>query len=86
MAVDPKDVVLHACFVTSTNQVRKVVAITADDRVEYLSRGSSYQRGESSWSPGTSKTSMPLRSDFATEVERKVACSWDPNYPEAPVA
>jgi hypothetical protein len=81
VAVNPEDVVKDACFVTSTNQVRKVIEITSDDRVNYLTRGASY-KGESSWGYGPPRTALPLRSEFAGQVDRKVTCDWDPDYPE----
>ena len=84
MAVNPEDVVVGACFVTlgTRPQVRKVIEITADDHVKYMSRGASYQKGEASWNYGTAKSALPLRADFASAVDRRVTCDWDKDYPE----
>jgi hypothetical protein len=78
MAVKPEDVVQGACFVTSTKQVRKVAEITADDRVNYMARASS----GSNFGWGFTPSILPLRSEFASQVDRKVSCDGDPDYPE----
>jgi hypothetical protein len=82
MGVKPDDVQVGRCFVTSQNQVRKVTEITSDDRVNYVARGSSFQRGEASWGRGPIKSALPSRADFANAVDRQVTCDWDPHYPE----
>ena len=83
MAVKPEEVVVGACFVTPTDQVRKVIEITADDRVRYMARGAS-SKDEFSWGSTPNKGDLPSRSEFASQVDRKVTCDWDRDYPERP--
>jgi len=78
MAVKPEDVVVGACFVTPTKQVRKVAEITADDRVSYMARASS----GSKFGWGSTPSILPSRSEFATQVDRTVPCDGDPDHPE----
>ena len=81
MAVEPEEVEVDACFVTPAKQVRKVIEITADDHVHYQTRGAS-SRNEFTWGSSGTKGNAPTRSEFAKQVDRKVTCDWDTDYPE----
>ncbi len=78
MSVNPRSIKAGKCFATPTNQVRRVIEITAGGRVRYQSRGSSFSQGEKLWGP-RQETS---RDKFAAEVDREVTCDWDKDYPE----
>ena len=81
MSIDSSTIVVGNCFVTASGQVRRITEITADGRVGYESRGKSYQKGESSWSfGGPTKDNWPDAATFVSQVERPVACHWDPDY------
>ena len=77
MTVKPNDVEVGKCFVTTTNQVRRVKNITSDDRIEYESRG-----GKSSmkWGFGPPLTALPKREKFAADVDHEVRCDWDEDH------
>jgi hypothetical protein len=81
VAVKPEEVVVGACFVTTTNQVRKVIEITADDCVSYMARGAS-SKMNFSWGSTPIRSQLPSRVEFANQVDRGVRCDWDKDYPE----
>lgn len=83
MPVKPEEVVAGACFATAASQVRRIVEITADGRVNYQARGRSFRHGENSWGPsGVTQDNWPNREEFASQVERQVRCDWDPDFSE----
>ena len=77
--VDPSNIVTEKCFVTKTNQVRKVTEIV-NGHVNYLSRGA---KSNMSWDFGPSKSAWPSIDDFASEVDREVRCDWDKDHSES---
>lgn len=81
MSVEPSEVQVGRCFITASNQVRKVIEITTDDRVNYSARGSEY-KDDNSWGLGPNLSNLPSRAAFARAVDRRVKCDWDKNYPE----
>jgi hypothetical protein len=83
----PDQIKVGSCYRTGTNNVHKVLEITADDRVNFLTRGGSYARGENAWTPGALSNAWPRCSVFALKVLSEVPCDWDPaTAPAAPPA
>jgi hypothetical protein len=79
MSVAPSSIDVGRCYLTANNQVRRIVEITSDDRVNYEARGA---RNVTGWHPGPNLSSLPSRERFASDVERQVDCDWHPDYPE----
>ncbi len=77
MAITPTSITIDKCYVTSTDQVRKVLEID-DEKVKYVSRG---QKPTPNWAKKASRR-LTTRTAFANEVDREVLCHWDPDYPE----
>jgi hypothetical protein len=77
MAINPTTITIYKCYVTSTDQVRKVLQID-DEKVKYVSRG---QKPTPNWAKKASRR-LTTRTAFANEVDREVLCHWDPDYPE----
>jgi hypothetical protein len=77
MAITPSSITIDKCYVTPTEQVRKVLEID-DEKVKYVSRG---QKATPKWAEKGSRRST-TRTAFANEVDREVFCHWDPDYPE----
>lgn len=61
------------CFVTSTFQVRRVIAVNGDT-VTYESRGKRAR--------GWSSRQDAKKATFASAVEREVSCDYDPDFSE----
>jgi hypothetical protein len=82
MPVTPEDVQVGRCFITEpAKQVRRVTEITGDDRVNYKARGSEH-KGKDCWGFGPPVANLPTRKTFAEQVDRRITCDWDKNYPE----
>ena len=77
MAITPTSITIDKCYVTLTDQVRKVLQID-DEKVKYVSRG---QKPTPNWAKKASRR-LTTRTAFANEVDREVLCHWDPDYPE----
>jgi hypothetical protein len=77
MAIIPTSITIDKCYVTLTDQVRKVLQID-DEKVKYVSRG---QKPTPNWAKKASRR-LTTRTAFANEVDREVLCHWDPDYPE----
>lgn len=75
--MQPNDIKVGACYRTSKNEVRNVVEITAEKRVIYKARNSSYAKGEAGWYQASSASTMPLLHTFAFAVVGEVPCDWD---------
>jgi hypothetical protein len=77
MPVRIEDIAVGRCYVTSTYRVRKVLFISGEN-VRYVSRGSKNFVG---WErSGYRATSTRAR--FAQDVDRRVTCDWDMDYPD----
>jgi hypothetical protein len=63
MPVNPEDVKIGRCFITTQEQVRRVTDITSDDRVQYEARGGQYP-GQGSWGPGSNLSQPPAGNPF----------------------
>jgi len=74
MGVPVESITVGKCYVTEIGQIRRVLEVQ-DGRVKYESRGKTAHGG--SWGPWTTVGD----GKFAREVEREVACDYDPNYP-----
>ena len=70
MTVRVQDIVVGRCYVTSREQLRRVLEITADRRVRWERPGTL---------PRILASEAPSLEDFATEVEHEVKCD-DPRY------
>lgn len=69
MAINPSDVKVGGIYATTTNQERKVTAITAEGRVMYEARsGNSAQ-----WGPGPTLANPPTLETFVAACERIVS-------------
>lgn len=75
--VDPNSIAVGNCYVTSTQQVRKVLEISDDHRLKYVSRG---KKPTPNWENGS--FTWVSRDVFADDVDRQVTCDWDPDYAE----
>lgn len=73
MTVKPESVAEGKCYVTSNNQVRKVIKIT-NDLVRYERRGA-----RTGWSGHYINQNLGR---FANAVSREVTCDWNPDYRE----
>lgn len=79
--VDLSEISVGCCFVTASGQVRRVTVITDEGLVGYEARGKSFRAGEKSWGPaGPTMDKWPDKETFASQVERKVPCHWDPDF------
>ena len=70
MTVRVQDIVVGRCYVTSGEQLRRVLEITADRRVRWERPGTL---------PNILANEVPSLEKFATEVEHEVRCD-DPRY------
>jgi hypothetical protein len=73
----PDQIKVGTCYRTSRNEVRNVIEITAEKRVIYKARNSSYAKGDAGWYQNTSASSIPLLNTFAYAVVGEVPCDWD---------
>ncbi len=73
MSVPPESITVGKCFVTSGNQVRRVLGIEAS-KVTYEARGSKMIKGK--W-PRRSTVELGR---FAADVAREVPCHYDPDF------
>lgn len=77
MAIDPENIQVGLCYVTSSSQVRKVLSVDGD-KVKYASRG---RKCLPNWDE-TAHFDWTTKQIFAIDVDREVTCDWDPDYPE----
>jgi hypothetical protein len=69
MAVNPADVRVGRCFITTGGQVRQVTEITADGKVRYLARGGKWK---GTWGTDSPLSNPPTLAKFAADVDRRV--------------
>ncbi len=77
MTIPPESVEVGRCYLGDSGQVRRVVRLWPDGRVQYETR-SRYQRNAKTWKPGLLDGQA-----FAATVEREVPCDWTPEADEA---
>jgi hypothetical protein len=73
VSVPPESITPGKCFVTSGNQVRRVLGIE-DGKVTYEARGSKMIKGK--WP----RRSMVELTRFAADVVKEVPCHYDPDF------
>ena len=72
MSVPPESIRVGQCYLMNSGQVRRVLRIMPDSRVQYESRPA--HRGQATtWKPG-----MQDSRSFAAVAERLVPCAWTP--------
>jgi hypothetical protein len=76
MSVSPESIKVGQCYLTLSGQVRRVVRLLPDGRVQYETRGGAVARAFN-WRTDV----LDLRS-FAFSVERPVPCDWTPEMDE----
>ncbi len=72
MSVPPESIQVGQCYLSVTGQVRRVMRVLPDGRVQYEARGGAVARAFN-WRTDI----LDLRS-FAFSVERPVPCDWTP--------
>lgn len=78
MALPPVSLEVGKCYLTNTGQVRRVIQILTDGRVQFERRAQSTKSGSGwAWVP-----SIADRRAFALLVEREVPCDWTPEPEE----
>lgn len=75
MTVPPESIEAGKCYLMETGQVRRVVRLMSDGRVQYEFKGPASPRA--GWRPG-----MQEGRSFAFIVERQVPCDWTPEADE----
>ncbi len=76
MSIPPESITVGRCYLTTTErgyQVRRVVRIMPDGRVQYERRAAAGTRGATVW-----VLCMADRRTFALIAEREVPCDWTP--------
>ena len=77
MTIPPESVEVGQCYLGDNGQVRRVVHLWPDGRVQYETR-SRHRRDAKVWKPG-----MISDLDFAATALREVPCDWTPEADEA---
>lgn len=72
MSISPEAVEVGKCYLGDNGQVRRVVRLWDDGRVQYESRAR-YLSNAKVWKPG-----MLSLSDFAVSAQREVSYDWTP--------
>ena len=72
MTVPPESVEVGRCYLGDNGQVRRVVRLWPDSRVQYETRAR-YLSNARTWKPG-----MLLLRDYASSAQREVPCDWTP--------
>ncbi len=72
MSIPPESIEVGKCYLGDNGQVRRVVRIWPDGRVQYETRSAPLSHAKT-WKPG-----MLQVSDFASSVQREVPCDWAP--------
>ena len=70
MSIPPESIQAGQCYLVKTGQVRRVVRVMPDGRVQYEYRAPN-QLNPGAWRPG-----MQSGRSFADLVERPVPCDW----------
>jgi hypothetical protein len=70
MTVEAKDVVKGKCFVTEEGQVRRVIEVTDEGKVNYEARGKEPVSG--SWPTKPPKATLPTIERFVADVVEEV--------------
>jgi hypothetical protein len=78
MTIPPESIEIGQCYFMLTGQVRRVLRIMPDARVQYEHRPA-HRIGPKAWQSG-----MQSGRSFADLVERPVACDWTPETEEPP--
>jgi hypothetical protein len=73
----PDQIKVGTCYRTARNEVRSVIDITAEKRVIYKARNSSYAKGDAGWYQNTNASTIPMLNTFAHAVVGEVPCDWD---------
>jgi hypothetical protein len=73
--VQPSEIKVGGCYRTARNEVRNVIDITAENRVVFKARNSSFAKGDAGWYQGSG--TMPMLNTFAFSVVGEVPCDWD---------
>ncbi len=76
MIIPPESIEVGRCYLGDNGQVRRVVRLWPDGRVQYETR-SRLLRNAKTWKPG-----MMSGPDFAATVLREVPCNWTPEQEE----
>ncbi len=71
MSVPPESIRAGQCYLTETGQIRRVLRVLPDGRVQYEYRGAA--NPQIRWKDG-----IQDRRSFAFLVEREVPCDWSP--------
>jgi hypothetical protein len=75
--MQPNQIKAGSCYRTARNEVRSVIEITAENRVIYKARNSSYAKGEAGWYQNPNPGTVPMLNTFAHAVVGEVPCDWD---------
>jgi hypothetical protein len=75
--MQPNQIKAGSCYRTARNEVRNVIEITADNRVVYKARNSSFAKGDAGWYQSGPAATMPMLNTFAFAVVGEVPCDWD---------
>jgi|GEM_PF-1522804 hypothetical protein len=79
-----EQVKVGGCYRTVKKTVNKVLEITDEGRVKFVTRSESYARGEKSWTPGAPANALPRLSVFALKLVCEVQEDWDPKIHPTP--
>jgi len=83
--MQPSEIKVGGCYRTAINEVRNVLEITAENRVIYRARNSSYEKGEAGWYQANAAISAPMLTTFAYAVVGPVPCDWDSRTTPTPL-
>ncbi len=75
MGIPPESIKASQCYLTETAQIRRVLRVLPDGRVQYEYRGAA--NPQIRWKDG-----IQDRRSFAFLVEREVPCAWSPEGDE----
>jgi hypothetical protein len=78
MSVPPESIEAGKCYLTFSRQVRRVVRLMPDRRVQFEQRPARHLNANA-WQPG-----MQDRRSFAAVAEREVPCGWTPETEAQP--
>jgi len=81
----PDQIKIGASYRTAKNEVRHVIDITAEKRVIFKARNSSYAKGEAGWYQNPNASTMPLLHTFAYAAIGEVPYDWDSDTTPPPL-
>jgi hypothetical protein len=73
VSISPESIKVGECYLTTSGQVRRVMRILPDGRVQYETRGGAVARAFN-W-----RTDIQDLRSFAFSAERAVPCDWTPD-------